>query len=199
VSRFRQNATCVASRDPQAAQTAAHFCQNGPTEWAYSPTVKPQQQESSRGRDERPAHSYDDISPATGAGTATAHLDSRRDTDASSMRNSVRPDESPATRQVRLHQHGRGASAISPAIDANRYPRCRPLRGGRECVRAASSDAFQVLHGITEPMGVSTAARCSSGRGATGRGRSRGRGARARRGRAAVPARRRHPSGRPRR
>ena len=45
----------------------AHSCQNGPTEWTYSPTVKPQQQESSRGRDERPAHSYDDIASATNA------------------------------------------------------------------------------------------------------------------------------------
>ena len=47
------------------ANSTAHSCQNGPTEWAYSPTVKPPQQERSRGRDERTAHSYDDIAAAT--------------------------------------------------------------------------------------------------------------------------------------
>jgi len=58
----------VVSRDAHAAQiSTAHSCQNGPTEWAYSPTVKPPQQESSRGQDERTAHSYDDIAAATNA------------------------------------------------------------------------------------------------------------------------------------
>src|SRR6266702_3264365 len=40
------------------ANSTAHSRQNGPTEWAYSPTVKPPQQESSRRRVERTAHSY---------------------------------------------------------------------------------------------------------------------------------------------
>ena len=63
LSPFRQNATCVASRDPQAAKTAQPFLPKRTNRMAYSPTVKLQQQESSRGRDERPAHSYDDIAP----------------------------------------------------------------------------------------------------------------------------------------
>jgi hypothetical protein len=76
LSRFRQFATCLASRDPQAAQTAQPIpAKNGPTEWAYSPTVKPPRQESSRGRDERTAHSYNDIAAAT---NATPHFQMER-------------------------------------------------------------------------------------------------------------------------
>ena len=49
---------------------------------AYSPTVKLQQQESSRGRDERTAHSYDDIAAATKANLTAAQREAMQEREA---------------------------------------------------------------------------------------------------------------------
>lgn len=73
--------------------------------------------------------------------------------------------------------------------------RCCP----KQCPSCAHGGCRAWANEPTEPRGVSTAARCSWGRGATDRGRSRGREARARRDRAAVPAPQWRPSGRRRR